>query len=162
MGLGTDHDHLNRFIGTSRVFAICVLHPLRGVSMKLKILLTIAAIYMGLVGLGVIFAPKAFGVGAVPADASDALIAHLRLWGSPLLGIAVLNWMARNAEPSKARSAIIVGNIVGFAAMTALDAWSALGGGRAVTKVFVFVHLLFAVAFIWVGRVSVSAVGKTS
>lgn len=75
------------------------------VPVKLNILLSIAAIHMAVVGLGLIFAPQAFGVGAVPADASAALIAYLRLWGSPFLGIAVLNWMARNA--------IILGNIVG-------------------------------------------------
>ena len=64
--------------------------------MKLNILLTIAAIYMGLVGLGLIFG------------------------GSPLLGIAVLNWQTRNAEPSAARDAVILGNIVGLAVIAAL------------------------------------------
>jgi hypothetical protein len=88
--------------------------------MALRILLSIAAVYMALVGLGFIFAPQAIGIGAVPADASDALIAYLRLFGSPFLGIAVLNWMARNAEPSRARNAIILGNLVGFAAIAAL------------------------------------------
>jgi len=125
--------------------------------MKLNTLLTIAAIYMALVGLGLIFAPQAFGRGAVPTDASEELIAFLRLWGSPLLGIAVLDWMARNVEPSKARDAIILGNIVGFAAIAAVDLWGVLSGGREVTKVFAVIHLLFAMAFIWVGRRSMSA-----
>jgi hypothetical protein len=66
---------------------------------KLSILLTIAAVYMALSGLGFIFAPQSLGVGAVPTDASAALIAYLRLFGSPFLGIAVLDWTARNAEP---------------------------------------------------------------
>ena len=91
--------------------------------MKLRILLSIASIYMAIVGLGLIFAPQRFGVGAVPTDASGALITYLRLFGSPFLGIAVLNWMARNAEPSTARRAIILGNIVGFFAIAALDLW---------------------------------------
>jgi hypothetical protein len=107
---------------------------------------------MAVVGLGLIFAPQAFGVGAVPTDASAALIAFLRLWGSPLLGIAVLDWMARDAEPSKARDAIILGNTVGFAAIAAVDVWGSFGGGRPVTKVFAIVHLLFAAAFLWAGR----------
>jgi hypothetical protein len=100
--------------------------------MKLNMLLSIAAIYMGLVGLGLIFAPQTFGVGAVPADPSPALIAYLRLWGSPLLGIAVLNWKTRNAEPSAARDAVILGNIVGFAAIAAwiCGARSRAGGPR--------------------------------
>ncbi len=125
--------------------------------MELSILLRIAAIYMALVGLGFIFAPQAIGVGAVPTDASAALIAYLRLFGSPFLGIAVLDWRARNAEPSTARNAIILGNIVGFAAIAALDVWGMFSGARPLTKVFAIIHLLFAVAFICVGRVSRSA-----
>ena len=42
---------------------------------------------------------RQIGIDAVPADASPALIAYLRIFASPMLGIAVLNWMARNAEP---------------------------------------------------------------
>jgi hypothetical protein len=125
--------------------------------MALSILLSIAAAYMALVGLGFIFAPQAIGIGAVPTDASAALIAYLRLFGSPLLGIAVLNWTARNAEPSPARNAIILGNIVGFGAIAALDVWGLFRGARPLTKVFAVIHVLFAVAFIWVGRMSMSA-----
>jgi len=44
---------------------------------------------------------------------------------------------------------------IDFAAIAALDVWGSQSGGRPVTKVFVVVHLLFAVAFIWVGRKSV-------
>ena len=99
--------------------------------MKLSVLLSIAAIYMALVGLGLIFAPQAFGVGAVPADASPALIAYLRLWGSPLLGIAVLNWKTRNAEPSAVRDAVILGNIVGFAGIAVLDIWGSFAARAA-------------------------------
>jgi hypothetical protein len=125
--------------------------------MKLRILLSIAAIYLALVGLGLIVAPQTIGMGAVPTDASAALIAYLRLFGSPFLGIAVLNWAVRHAEPSTARHAIILGNMVGFAAIAALDVWGVFSGARPLTKVFAIMHLLFAVAFIWVGRMSLSA-----
>ena len=54
--------------------------------MKLKILLSIASIYLAFVGLGLIFAPQRFGVDAVPTAASAALIAYLRLFGSPFPG----------------------------------------------------------------------------
>jgi len=54
--------------------------------MGLRLLLSIAAIYMALVGLGFIFAPQVIGIGAVPTDASAALIAYLRLFSSPFLG----------------------------------------------------------------------------
>ena len=125
--------------------------------MKLSLLLRIAAIYLALMGLGLIFTPQAFGNGAVPADASAALIAYLRLFGAPLLGIAAVDWKARNAEPSTTRDAIVLGNIVGFAAIGAVDVWGLLSGARPVTVVFAVIHWLFAVAFIWAGRGSMSA-----
>ena len=125
--------------------------------MQLSALLSIAAVYMALAGLAFIFAPQAVGVGAVPPDAYPALIAYLRLFGSPFLGIAVLNWTARNAESSTARNAIILGNIVGFAVIAALDVWGSFSGGRQLTKVFAVIHLLFAAAFILIGRRSMSA-----
>ena len=86
--------------------------------MKLKAVLTVSAIYLAVLGVGFMLAPREIGIGAVPADASPALIAYLRIFGGPVLGIAVLNWMARNAEPSAARDAIILGNIVGFGCVT--------------------------------------------
>ena len=54
--------------------------------MKFRILLSIASIYLAFVGLGLIFAPQRFGVDAVPTAASAALIAYLRLFGSPFPG----------------------------------------------------------------------------
>lgn len=122
--------------------------------MGLRTLLSIAAIYTALAGLSFIFAPQVIGRDAVPADASGALIAYLRLFGSPFLAIAVLNWMARDAAPSTTRNAIILGNIVGFGAIAALDVWGSFSDDRQLTRVFAVVHLLFTVAFIWVGRKS--------
>ena len=122
--------------------------------MKLNILLGITAVYMALLGLGFIFAPQAIGVGAVPADAPAALIAYLRVFGSTFLGIAVLNWTARNAEPSTARQAVILGNIVGFSVGPVLDLWGLLSGARRLAVVFAVIHLLIALAFIWAWRSS--------
>jgi hypothetical protein len=127
---------------------------------KLNVLLSITAAYMALLGLGFIFAPQTIGIGAVPADASPALIAYLRVFGSTFLGIAVLNWTARNAEPSTARKAVILGNIVGFSVGPALDVWGLLTGARQLAPVFALIHLLIAAAFIWAWRASMS--GKAS
>lgn len=121
--------------------------------MKLGLLLRIAAIYMGVVGIGLILVPGAFGTGAVPEDASQELLAFIRLWGAPLLGIALLDWLARDAEPSKTRDAIVYGNLVGFAAIAAIDIWgSFLGHARPITKLFAVVHTLFALAFFLAAR----------
>lgn len=125
--------------------------------MKLDVLLTITAVYMALLGLGFIFAPQAIGIGAVPPDAPPALIAYLRVFGGPFLGIAVLNWTARKAEPSAARNAIILGNIVGFSAGPAVDVWGLQNGARPVAAVFLVIHLLVALAFLWAWRTSRSA-----
>ena len=58
-----------------------------------------------------------------------------------MLGIAVLNWMARNADPSGARKAIVLGNIVGFACVTAMDIWGVFSGGaRPAAKLFLVIH----------------------
>jgi hypothetical protein len=117
--------------------------------MSLKPVLAASAIYLGLIGFGVLFVPRYFGVGAVPPDASPALIAFLRIFAGPCLGIAVLNWLARNAEASPARDAIVLANIVGFGCVAATDIWGVFSGdARQVAKVFLVVHLLFTLAFI--------------
>jgi hypothetical protein len=103
--------------------------------MKLGAVLTVSTIYLAVLGLGFIFAPREIGIDAVPADASPALIAYLRLFGGPFLGIAVLNWMARNAAPSTARDAIVLANIVGFGCVTLVDLWGVFSGdARSVRK----------------------------
>ena len=126
--------------------------------MKLRVVLTVSAIYLAVLGIGFMFAPQQIGIDAVPPDASPALIAYLRVLGGPFLGIAVLNWMARKAEPSTARNAIVIANIVGFACVTAMDVWGVFGGGaRAVATVFLVIHLLMTVAFIVAGRAATMA-----
>jgi hypothetical protein len=101
------------------------------------------------------FAPLQIGIDAVPADASPALIAYLRIFGGPILGIAVLNWMARNVEPCPARNAIVLGNIVGFGCVTLMDVWGVFSGdARLVAKVFLVIHLLMTVGFVMAERAS--------
>jgi hypothetical protein len=118
------------------------------IDVRLKAALTVSAIYQALVGAGMMLAPRKFGIGAVPADATPELIAFLRIFGGPMLGIAVLNWMARKAEPSTARNAIVMANIVGFGCVALVDVWGVFtGGARPIAKLFLVIHLLFTVAF---------------
>jgi hypothetical protein len=125
--------------------------------MKLKVALTVSSIYLAVLGVGFMFAPRQIGIDAVLADASPALIAYLRIFGGPILGIAVLNRMARNAEPSAALNAIVLGN-VGFGCVTLMDVWGVFGGGaRPVAKLFLVIHLLMTVAFVVAGRASMRA-----
>ena len=124
----------------------------------LKLTLTASAAYLAAVGLALMFVPLEFGVGAVPPDASPELIALLRLLGGPFLGIAVLNGLTRNAEPSSARTAVVVANLVGFGAVAANDVWGVFSGeARDLARMFLVVHLLFTLAFAAAVRNTLSA-----
>lgn len=121
--------------------------------MKQKLVFSIAAVYMAIIGLGMMFVPHHFGVGAVPSDASPELIAFLRIFGGPCLGIAVLDWLSRDAEPSRTRDAVVLGNIVGFGAVAAMDIWGVFSGdAREAAKLFLVIHLLLAFAFVSIYR----------
>lgn len=118
-----------------------------------KPLLILAAVYLAVIGLALLAVPVQFGVDAVPEDASAELIALLRLLGGPFLGIAVLNWMSRNAAPSAIRNTVVLANLVGFGTVALNDVWGVFSGdARDLAKVFLVVHLSFAVAFatVWV------------
>lgn len=119
----------------------------------LRSTLVLSALYLAGVGLGLMLFPLQFGVGAVPANAAPELIALLRLLSGPFLGIAVLNWLSRNAEPSTARRAVLLANIVGFGAVAANDVWGvASGEAREIAEVFLVIHLLFTLAFVAAAR----------
>jgi hypothetical protein len=119
----------------------------------IKYLLTTAAVYLVAVGLALLLVPLQFGVDAVPRDASPELLALLRLLGGPFLGIAVLDWMSRNSEPSTARNTVVLANLVGFGVVAANDIVGVISGSaRDLAKVFLVVHLSFTIAFVvaWV------------
>jgi hypothetical protein len=119
----------------------------------LRLTLSLSSLYLAAVGLGLMAFPLQFGAGAVPADASPELLALLRLLGGPFFGIAALNWLSRNAEPSTARRAVLIANIVGFGLVAANDVWGvASGEAREIAKVFLVVHLGFTLAFVAAAR----------
>lgn len=113
-----------------------------------KLTLVLSALYLAIVGLALTFFPIQFGRGAMPPDAAPELLALLRLFGGPFLGIAVLNWLSRRAEPSTLRI-VLLANIVGFGAVAANDIWGvASGEARDIAKLFLVIHLLFTLAFV--------------
>lgn len=114
-----------------------------------KTILILSALYLAAIGLMLMVLPLQFGVGAVPADSPPALVALLRLLGGPFLGIAALNWLARNEAPSPALRAVLIANLIGFGAVAANDVWGvASGEARDVARFFLVVHLGFALAFV--------------
>lgn len=114
-----------------------------------KATLILSALYLAAVGLALMVVPLRFGVGAVPGDASPELVALLRLLGGPFLGIAVLNWLSRDAAPGAGLRAVLLANLVGFGAVAANDVWGVTSGeAREIARVFLAVHALFALAFL--------------
>lgn len=121
--------------------------------MKPKLLLTLSGIFMGLVGLGFLISPVTMLGGIIDASLSS----EFRGISSTFLGIAVLNLVARNAEASKTREAILIGNTVGFGLAAVLDGARAVSGGPAQLWVVSIINLLFAIGFFLVGRANMSS-----
>ncbi|MFO7583402.1 MAG: hypothetical protein R6W69_01635 [Anaerolineales bacterium] len=120
--------------------------------MKLKIIFIIAAVYLALIGIGHLFAPVAMSAGVIPADASPGVVAFLRHYSALFIAIAVMNWMVRNAEPSPARNAIVLANIILFALSAILDVAAVLSGAGTSGLVPASMNLVVAALFIWAAR----------
>ena len=123
--------------------------------MKPKLLLTLAAIYGGLGGIGQLLIPTQNYY--LDANISTLSINLLRSTTSLLIGLAVVYWLARNAEASKALNAIILGNTAGFSLSVILGFSVALTGSEVVSWVFTGLSLFCLVGFIVVGRANMSA-----
>lgn len=127
--------------------------------MKPKLLFTLATIYLGLVGIVLqVFPIMTFDLAP---DVPASLIANLRFLASLLLAFAIMNWFARNTDASSARDAIFIGNTVAFVFLaTGNFVVSAMPGGDPTGFVFAIIDLLFAIAFVVVGRANMSTVTK--
>ena len=75
--------------------------------MKLKTLMTINSIVAIVFGVTFVIVPtQAYSLYDITAD--EQLIYMGRLFGSALIGFAILTWMARNATDSDSRRAIVL------------------------------------------------------
>jgi hypothetical protein len=124
--------------------------------MKPKMLLTLSAIYIAIIGLLGLIIPATTIYGFDVANPS-LLNARFRVSLSLYIGVVVVNWFARNAEVSKARDAIFLGNAVGFALWAILVALVVfIPGSDPMGWVYVVINLFFTVAFFMVGRANMS------
>jgi hypothetical protein len=115
---------------------------------RTDLLLAAAAVYLGAIGLALLVVPAQFGVNAVPRDPAPELVALLRLLSGPFLGIAVLNWLTRTSRPSATRVPVLLANLIGFGVVAANDVVGVItGDARDLARIFVVVHVAFAVAF---------------
>jgi hypothetical protein len=122
--------------------------------MKTNVLLTSAAIYLTLVGLGFFLVPGIMVFGALGGTPA-VIVAELRQYGGALLGIAALNWVARNAQASTARNGVFLGNTIGFALVAIGGVLRQMSGALAIGWVFVAINVFFAIAFFLVGRANI-------
>ncbi len=80
----------------------------------MKLLMIINAIFALLFGLGFLLAPESL-LSAYGATTDAELLQMARFFGSAMLGYGLLTWLARNAQESEARQAIILSLILTFA-----------------------------------------------
>ncbi len=115
--------------------------------MKLSTLFTINAIVSVLFGISFVLAPE-FALSFFGVSLSPAGILIARLFGTALLGFAVLTWFARNAGDSEARQAIVMGIFVSEAAAFIVALLGQLGGVlNALGWSAVAIHLLLALGY---------------
>lgn len=88
--------------------------------MKLNVLLVVAAVIAAVFGVGFVVASgPLLSIYGVALDKAGTLVAQL--FGASLIGVAVLNWLARNVTDPDARRAVVFANlaqdVVGFVAI---------------------------------------------
>ena len=128
--------------------------------MKLNVIFIIAAIYGIVGGASSLLAPGAGAGDAVVNDSGFAFMS-MRFLGVAYIGLGLIAWLMRNAEPSKARNSVTLGLAVFFA----LHALTSLYGQFTDTSVsthwvMATVQALIAVGFFLAGRASMS--GKSA
>ena len=124
--------------------------------MKPKLLLTLSSIVIALIGLLGLIVPATTSYG-FEVNLPDYFNATARIPFSLFFGLAVIDWFARNAEASKVRDAIFLGNTVGYIIWTIVVAITVLTpGAQPAGWIAVAIYLLFAIAFFVVGRANMS------
>jgi hypothetical protein len=118
--------------------------------MKLSTLLVVAAVIGA--AFGVAFAVASgplLSVYGITLDKAGTLVAQL--FGALLIGLAVLNWFARNVTDPEARQAIVYGNLVGDVIGFVVILIGQLAGiANAVGWSSVAIYLLLALGFAYV------------
>ena len=115
--------------------------------MKFSLLMIITAVVALIFGLGFILVPaQSLSLYGVTLNLSGLFVA--RYFGSALLGVAVLAWLARNAPASIARQAIVLGlfvlSVTGFV-VALFDKF--MGPANALVWINVVIYLLLALGF---------------
>ncbi|TMF41463.1 MAG: hypothetical protein E6I26_00495 [Chloroflexi bacterium] len=118
--------------------------------MRLSSLLVVAAIVGAAFGVAFVVASgPLLSVYGITLDKAGTLVAQL--FGALLIGLAVLNWFARNVTDPEARQAVVYGNLVGDAIGFVVILIGQLAGiANAVGWSSVAIYLLLALGFAYV------------
>jgi len=118
--------------------------------MRLSSLLVVAAIVGAAFGVAFVVASgPLLSVYGITLDKAGTLVAQL--FGALLIGLAVLNWSARNVTDPEARQAVVYGNLVGDAIGFVVILIGQLAGiANAVGWSSVAIYLLLALGFAYV------------
>ena len=107
----------------------------------------ISSIVFFLFGLGFFLVPGTV-LSLYYETLTQAALDLARLVGAAYLGIAALIWFARNARPSEARRAIVIGGFVISALGFVAAVWIQFSGAiNALGWSTIIIELLFALAF---------------
>ena len=125
--------------------------------MSLDLLFTLSSIFAALIGLGALFAPAAFASGG--SDAATLMM--FRGFGGVFIALAILDWMARGAGASRARTGIVLGNIIGFLLAAIFTGLAVAKNGMTWEWVIVVISALLAIGFFFAGMGGMSSGPKT-
>jgi uncharacterized membrane protein YfcA len=117
---------------------------------KLSNLLVVAAVIGAVFGVGFVVASgPLLGIYGITLDKAGTLVAQL--FGALLIGIATLNWFARNVTDPEARQAVVLGNLVGDVVGFVVILIGQLSGiANALGWSNVAIYLLLALGFAYV------------
>ncbi|MDO8752430.1 MAG: hypothetical protein Q7J80_00935 [Anaerolineales bacterium] len=126
--------------------------------MKLNVMFTIAAVYGIFLGLFELVAPAAASAGTLTDGLPGMLFMIVRFWGVAYIGLGLIAWFVRNAEPSKARDGVTLGLTIFFALHALTSLYGQFTDASMSTHwIMAIVQGLIAVGFFMAGRASMSA-----
>ena len=117
--------------------------------MTYRNILTIGAVLGIIFGLGFILVPAGL-LSMYNVDLNAAGLVVSQLYGTALLGLGLLNWLARSVNDTSAQQAIVTGNLVADAIGFVVALIGQLGGATGVNSLgwsTVLIYLLLAASF---------------
>ncbi len=121
--------------------------------MTVRNILTVNSIYAAIIAVASIFIPVAVQeIGGV--DINDFTTNLTRLVGALSVGYGLTSWLMRNEGPSGARRAFLLGSGGGYIVVAVIFVfnWFSTEDVGINAWVYAVVALLFAVAFLYLGR----------